>query len=115
MRELLRGIAKGKPLLTLVESDEKHGAVSREEVQQALQQADTKYTTRWGDAYLATEVKTWLEEKLSPKGEQLCEAISRGEPVAHALEAALFAGKDPIEWMRIGAFQVGTQSPHGSP
>lgn len=105
MRELLRGMARAKPLITLVESEEKHGAMTREEVQQALQQADSKYAMRWGDAYLGAEVKTWLEERLTPKGQQLCEAIDRGEPVAPALESALFGGKDPIEWIRIGAFQ----------
>ena len=107
MRELLRAVAKGKRMVTLMEMENTHGAISRAEVRAQLDEADARYAQRWGDAFLQEEVALWLAtSQLSDAGRKFCELIDDGSPVAALLEAALFeeAG-EPIEWTRIGAFQ----------
>ena len=117
MRELLYALARGKPLLTLTESEWKHGAMSRDEVRAELKEADEVYLARWGDACLAMEIEKWLtRDDLHPEGRRLCSALVDGTPIADDVEAAIFScgsrlsprGSlgdllEPIEWNRIGA------------
>ena len=81
MRELLRAMVTGKPIVTLLEPEAKHGGLTNKEVRQQLDQASGKYVN-WG---LDKEVERW--------GYEL--------PTADDLYTALFA-KEPIEWNRIG-------------
>ena len=90
MRELLRAVVTGKPIVALLETEAKHGALTDEQVRTQLQDAVTRMSTEseghwWG---LAQEVTSW--------GYKL--------PSAEALHTGLFA-KEPIEWNRIGVFQ----------
>lgn len=84
MRELLRAVVTQKPIMALVELETKHGALTRAQVQERLQEADDLYES-WG---MAAEVRSW--------GYQL--------PDAAKLEGALWQA-ETIEWNRIGAFQ----------
>ena len=63
MRELLRTVAMEKPIITLLESEANKGAMSRDEVFEILQAADSRFSQRWGDAFLAVEMAEWLEEQ----------------------------------------------------
>lgn len=63
MRELLRALFKGKPLMTMLEPEVKHGGVSAAQVRALLEEADRKYLDRWGDSRLGVEVRAWLDEE----------------------------------------------------
>ena len=86
LRELLRAVVMRKPMFSLVESEEKKGGLTLEEVRRQLIKNDV------GGFYhkcsLAAEVAQW--------GHEL--------PTARELYDALFK-KEPIEWARIGFFQ----------
>ena len=81
MREILRARVTGKPIVTLLEPEAKHGGLTDKEIHQQLDQASAKYNN-WG---LDKEVERW--------GYEL--------PTADDLYTELFA-KEPIEWNRIG-------------
>ena len=95
MREILRAVLTGKPIITMLEPEAKHGGMTTEEVLQQLKDADapcekrgTQYTTKYAMWGLDNEVRTW------------------GYPMANAeqLYAALFTTAVAIvEWNRIGA------------
>mmetsp|Transcript_12124 Transcript_12124/g.31431 ORF Transcript_12124/g.31431 Transcript_12124/m.31431 type:complete len:638 (-) Transcript_12124:108-2021(-) len=86
LRELLRAVVMRKPMFSLVESEEKKGGLTLEEVRRQLIKNDV------GGFYhkcgLAKEVAQW--------GHEL--------PTALELYDAIFK-KEPIEWARIGFFQ----------
>lgn len=111
MRELLAAVALGKPMITVIELEWRHGGIDEETVLSELQIADERYLKQWGDANLGDEVATWLQEwEMSDAGRMLCERLVRGEPIAQGLHCALFKswlGQDQniIEWNRLGAFQ----------
>ena len=85
MRELLRAVVTEKPMMTLLETDPKHGSITREQVHAQLVTADGEYE-RWG---LAGEMQGW----------------GYTMPSAQELYAALFERDPIIEWNRIGLFQ----------
>ena len=94
--EILRAVVTGKPLFALLELEAKHGGLTREEIHAALLECDTpvekhglRYTSKYAMWGLDKEVESW--------GYRL--------PTGNELSAALFKS-DPIEWARIGAFQV---------
>jgi hypothetical protein len=83
MRELMRALQLGKPIIALLEPDRKHGGLGSEQVRRQLWEAEGLYAS-WG---LEAEMIDWGFERPDPD----------------ALHASLFA--EPIEWNRIGAFQ----------
>jgi hypothetical protein len=85
LRELLRAVVTNKLVVTLLETDPKHGAITREQIREELV-AGAGDLARSG---LAGEMEMW------------------GYPVPSAakLFAALFERAPIIEWMRIGVFQ----------
>ena len=95
MREILRAVLTGKPIITMLEPEAKHGGMTKEEVLQQLKDADapcekrgTLHATKYAMWGLDNEVRTW------------------GYPMANAeqLYAALFTTAVAIvEWNRIGA------------
>ena len=89
MRELLRALFACKPIITLIESEARHGAVSEESVRQELNEADIKYLGQWGDANLGDEVKRWLREAGNKVGP--CQGERRPDKVASGLA-----------WMNVG-------------
>jgi len=107
MRELLRAVATGKPILTMCETSANKGALTRDEVMASLRTADRRYHEVWGDAILAEEARKWLDtpEELCPRGLALCRAISTQQSVAEDLDSALYGELGPIEWTRVDAFQ----------
>jgi hypothetical protein len=85
MRELLRAVVTGKPIIVLLKTDVKHGGgLSIDDIKTQLVEAHDQRVS-WG---LASEVLSW--GGALPTAEQLFEA----------LEASAW-----IEWNRIGAFQ----------
>ena len=86
MRELLRAAVTGKPIVALLELEAKHGGIDRSEIIDHLQKANSMYE-RWG---LSSEVASW----------------GYNMPAHEDLMAILFK-HPPVEWNRIGAFQVG--------
>ena len=87
MRELLRAVTTGKPIITLLEPETKRGGMTMAEISAALLDADAPTTySQWG---LTAEVKSWGYH--FPTGEQLNQSISSA---------------DAIEWNRIGFFQA---------
>jgi hypothetical protein len=113
MRELLRAVFCGKPLITLVEPESKYGAMSHASIREELAAADMRYHQKWGDAVLADEVRKWLADaggNAFPFGKQLMETLVARIPIADALYYALFhswLGRrvETIEYCRLGAFQ----------
>jgi len=86
MRELLRAVVKKKPMFSLVESEEKKGGLTFEEVRRQLINNDVGgFYDKCG---LAVEVAQWGYEM----------------PIASELYEALFK-MEPIEWTRIGFLQ----------
>ena len=95
MREILRAVLTGKPIITMLEPEAKHGGMTTEEVLQQLKDADapcekrgTQYTTKYAMWGLDEEVRSW----------------GYAMPNAEQLYAALFTTVVAIvEWNRIGA------------
>ncbi len=85
MRECLRAIHDGKPLLTLLEPDRQHGSLSLEQIRQRLVDADKLYA-KWG---LEEEMHLWGFVKPTPS----------------QMYDHLFGQNEPIEWNRLGCFQ----------
>ena len=79
MRELLRGVFRAKPFICLIELEAKHGGMSLDEVETALQETEGC----WG---LAAEIAAW------------------GFQLPADLYDVLVA-QEVVEWNRIGAFQ----------
>lgn len=96
MRELLRAVVTGKPVVALLESEEGKGSLTSEEVGTLLADAEAPCRDRGGAQFpskyamwgLADEVKSW----------------GYAMPPASELHAALYQ-TEPIEWTRIGNFQ----------
>ena len=85
MRELLRAVMTHKPIITLVETDMKHGAMGYEDMCKQLRLAVSKYE-KWG---LLGEMQQWQQE-----------GGVGAIPTAEDLRSALF--KDELlEWNRI--------------
>ena len=108
MRELLRAVARGKRLVTMLELESSKGGMAREEVYDGLRAADAHYSQRWGDAYLQSEVREWLQAGWAEptRGRRMCEALAAGDAVADVLFKALYEDDERvIEWNRIGCFQ----------
>ena len=91
MREILRAVVTGKPIVALLEPEAKHGGLKQEEIRAQLLEADGNYV-KWG---LAKEVESW----------------GFVTPTAAVLFAALFA-REPIEWNRIGALSRSVSRHH---
>ena len=95
MREFLRAVVTGKPMVTLMESEAKKGGLTQNRVLQQLCEAaapckknDKAYPSKYAMWGLTKEMVSWGYEM----------------PSAGALHASLF-NQEPIEWNRIGAFQ----------
>jgi hypothetical protein len=86
MRELLRAVFDGKPLIALVETEMRKGGLTLEQSREGLVNVITRLRENWGTANLSTEMVEWGFEP---------------PPNASLLYAALFAS-EPIEWNRIG-------------
>ena len=97
MRELLRAVVTDKPIVALLESEEKHGGLTRDEIEAQLRSADepcdkngTNYDSKYAMWKLAGEVQSW----------------GYAMPSAQQLIDALFADEQQlIEWNRLGFFQ----------
>ena len=99
MRELLKAICCGKPIITLLESEQKHGAMSDAMVVEKLSSLYEPYE-KDGQQY-ANMYEFWeLDKDLKDWGHVV--------PSFDDLQAALYdqSSGDPIEWTRIGPFQV---------
>ena len=118
MRELLCAVFLGKPLITLVEPEARHGGLTRKQVLEQLELADTLYFTKWTDAVLAEEVATWLaldanEELMSEpqqRGRELCRRLIRRKPIATELHALLFDSRRSASSGRAQQSSSGTAS-----
>jgi hypothetical protein len=95
MREILRAVVTKKPIIALLELEEKHGGMSRHQIHAKLHENNepcAKYDTLYPNKYamwgLAAEVQSW--GYALPTGQQLFDALFANEVV---------------EWNRIGAFQ----------
>ena len=87
MREFLRAVFDEKPILTLMEPETKKGGMTRQQVLDKLQEAESMYFAKWG---LSDEMEEW----------------GFLQPSSVLLYDKLFNGKEePIEWNRIGFFQ----------
>ena len=97
MRELLRAVVTGKPIVTLVESEARHGGMTTEEVRMDLEEADAPYKIH--DTNHASKYAMWeLDKEVESWGYAM--------PNAAALYAALFDDAVMVvEWNRLGAFQ----------
>lgn len=95
MRELLRAVVTRKPLVALLEPEQRKGGLTEGQILEQLQEAglSNEKSGVWASMYerwgLAAEVSHW--------GYELPSAVD--------LHESLFA-REPIEWNRIGAFQV---------
>ena len=95
MRELLRAVLMRKPIFTLVETEDKAGRLTRQQVREQLVRACQRFR-EWG---LLAEVEEWVQAGKLPPGVTTI-------PTADVLYASLFPpGTVAIEWNRIGAFQ----------
>ena len=101
MRELLRAVVTKKRILTLLELDAKHGGLTQDTVRVQLNAAsapcskgDSEYASMYHMWGLTLEVERW----------------GYFMPSAEELWAAMFAS-EPIEWNRIGFFQVMSHAP----
>ena len=86
MRELLRAVMKGKPIITILEPEKKHGGITYADVVEQLHQAMSSLDT-WG---LTAEVVQWQDD----------EGLKE-RPTADELANALF-NTEVLEWNRIG-------------
>ena len=82
-RELVRAVLRNKPLIALLEQEERSGAMTVDQIQKAL---PTDWSDSWG----------FLDE-FQPLG---FEALPSGDDIFNALFL-----QDAIEWNRFGAFQ----------
>ena len=78
MIELRAAVAKGKPIVALIEPEAKHGGLTKAQIEEQLLEANANYE-KWGFG-------------------------DDGGPEGATLYEALFAA-DAVEWNRIGAFQ----------
>jgi hypothetical protein len=100
MREILRAVVKRKPILAMLEPEREKGGLTQDEIFREVHEADTTcekagkwYSSKyvlWG---LDAEVKDWGYHM--PDGSDICNEVFES---------------DPIEWNRIGAFQVQFES-----
>lgn len=91
MRELLRAVYDKKRIVNMMETEAKHGGMTREQVRAHLGEATTMYE-KWG---LAAEMVQW----------------GFPQPSSVDLYFELFATHEPIEWNRIGLFRVLQRGP----
>ena len=91
MRELLRAVVTHKKVITLLEPDINHGAMSREDVMLALQAADDGNYVRWG---LDEELAEWA----------INDGTTEDIPDCHEIYRYLFQ-EDALEWERVAYFQ----------
>ena len=95
MREILRAVVTGKPIITLMESEVGKGGVTQERVLQQL--GDAAAPCEKNGAQYPSKFAMWkLTKEMTDWGYEM--------PGTDALYAAIF-DKEPIEWNRIGAFQ----------
>lgn len=74
MRELLRAVMTLKPIITIVEPEKKHGALTYQDVCKELQNA-VGMLDEWG---LAADIQLWQQEEglgSAPTAEQLVDAL----------------------------------------
>ena len=74
MRELLRAVMTLKPIITIVEPEKKHGALTYQDVCKELQNA-VGMLAEWG---LAADIQLWQQEEglgSAPTAEQLVDAL----------------------------------------
>ena len=123
MRELLSAVWMGKPLIILVDPEERHGGLTSEQVLKQLEEADARYQTKWTDANLLDEVRAWQVEDAAHHlgeakimmsrrrewGRELCHRLTLRKPIAKELHALLFEDATKIlEWNRLSSFQLVT-------
>jgi hypothetical protein len=101
MRELLRAVVTGKPIVALLEPEKRKGGLTQDDILEQLQQA-ARPCKQNGVAYYNMYAFWGLADELVQWGHAL--------PSVDDLHAALFA-REPIEWIRIGAFQVREHDP----
>ena len=94
MREILRAHVTGKPIVALLELEEKHGGLTHEQIMARLQAADAP-CEKAGVQYASKYAMWGLEEEVQSWGYAMPSAIELYAPLV----------LDPIEWARIGAFQ----------
>ena len=97
-RELLRAIVRGKPLIAVLESEERHGALSKEEMVSLL----TEPRSRAGKL-TKNEHMDWVSHWELDAEMQKLDTFSH-MPTSDDVTAALFA-REPIEWNRFSAYQ----------
>lgn len=90
MRELLRAVVTGKPIVALLELEANKGGLSREEIRARLLAADARCEKR-GTVFQSKHAMWGLKEEVHSWGYVL--------PAAEELFDALFVA-EPIEWNR---------------
>ena len=95
MREFLRAVVTGKPMVTLMESEAKKGGLTQNRVLQQLCEAATSCDKN-GKAYPSKYAMWGLANEMTAWGYEM--------PSAGVLHASLY-NHEPIEWNRVGAFQ----------
>lgn len=93
MRELLRAVWDGKPIIAMLESDRKKGAMRYEEIVMQLQ-ATPSNMREWG---LDKELAAWRDEEKLTSTKPV--ALLESDKTAEMLLQALFAD-EPLEWNR---------------
>ena len=91
MRELLRAVVTHKQIITVIEPDPVHGAITKEEIRLALRKADGGKWQLWG---LDEELMQWAAD----------DNTRSDLPDADEVFQCLFM-QEPIEWARVQQFQ----------
>ena len=91
MRELLRAVLTGKPLISMLEPEAIHGALSLQQIKDALRDAENTRYERWG---LLDEVAQWSQVD----GTSL--SVPGWSSIYESLTNSML-----VEWNRIGPFQ----------
>ena len=93
MRELLRAVWNKKKIIAVLETEEKHGGLTKGQIKEQLIEAVQKFDD-WGLAREMNDASVWdprrWEGNKYPGGDELFNKLFENEP---------------IEWNRIGAFQ----------
>ena len=85
-RELLCAVVTGKPIIAVVESDQRHGGLTRAEIEAQLHDAEAR-SAQYG---LGEDIAVWRPGAAAPSSQDIYNA--------------LFAS-DPIEWQRLAPYQ----------
>ena len=101
MREILRAVVTGKPMIALLELEKNNAKLTEEEIREALMSCDAPCTK--GTQTYSSKYNMWgLDKEVESWGYHM--------PDGTAIFDALFE-EDPIEWARIGAFRARQSGP----